>query len=138
MAKLGRPTVRTPELERELLQLIASAVPIRYAAQAVGISYETARRWRRDDAEFRAALERAIGGAITVHLARVAEGATGWQGAAWILERRWPKHFARRDAPTITRVTEPALTPEVERKREELRMQMRREVLAELEGKPMQ
>lgn len=85
------------------------------AAAAGGVSYQTLREWEKDFPEFAEAVEKAEGQAQQDLLARilyasqhgavttrpdgtVTEQPGAWQAAAWILERRWPRDYGRREA----------------------------------------
>ena len=47
----GRPTVRTPEVLKSLLEAAASGAPLRSCCAVAGISYETFRLWAQEEPE---------------------------------------------------------------------------------------
>lgn len=52
-----------------------------------GIDPDTVTEWRKDP-EFSGAIKKACALRLQKRLARIEEGAPGWQGVAWALERR--------------------------------------------------
>jgi hypothetical protein len=111
----GRPTKRTPETVERIEQSLRKGLTRKAAAAAGGISYDTLRAWEKDFPEFSEALQNAEaagqealliriwaasqqGAIITRRNGDVVEEPGAWQAAAWILERRWPQDFARRQA----------------------------------------
>lgn len=98
----GRPTKRTPEAREAIILALRNGDPLMTAAAMGGIHYDTFVEWRKADAEFSDAVERAIqyGKHSLVEIVRKAAPKT-WQAGAWLLERRWPEDFARREQLTI-------------------------------------
>jgi hypothetical protein len=90
---LARPSKLTPEITVRLCDLIRVGNYESTAARACGIDPATLRRWKSDDAEFRAALKVALAEGETVWLTRIIDG-EAWQRAAWYLERRYPERWA--------------------------------------------
>ena len=84
---IGRPSKRTPDTFVKLKQAVALGMTWRRAALAVGVEERTLRRWREDPA-IRAELSEAEAQGEGALLGRIGAGVQGWQGAAWILERR--------------------------------------------------
>ena len=93
----------TPELIETISLNIASCAPLKDCAQAAGISRETLDEWlrRADDPKepdpiYRALAEsvvRARSTAVVGMAATARSGRKGWQGAAWLLERRHSEDF---------------------------------------------
>lgn len=107
----GRPTKLTPEVETDLVLLLANGLSIRSAARVVGVSRRSLTRWLADGLAERVAQARAsrpdttealTEARMVVALAKAA--ALGeWRAGAWMLERRWPERWADRDsaAPSV-------------------------------------
>jgi transposase len=104
----GRPTKFTPEVRAIILEAIEAGNYFNVAASVAGVSYKVFREWVRrgasdapDDAQYRAfrlAVKRAEAEAHRKMLEHVTTAApTTWQAAAWYLERKYPKQWARRD-----------------------------------------
>ena len=54
----GRPTKRTPEVEKKLLEAVAAGAPYAIACAAAGISLDSFGIWRRKDPEFASKVEK--------------------------------------------------------------------------------
>lgn len=86
------------------LQCIVSGAPITHACKAAGIAYRTYRDWynlgEKGDpryAGFFAKVQEAEGQFVATCTALIAKAAQReWTAAAWLLERRYPKEFGRR------------------------------------------
>jgi len=106
-AKIGRPTKLNDELQQAILDNIVAGCVIEVAVRSVGISETTFYRWLKeaDDTpegsplrQFRDAVERAKDECESRSLSIIANAAvTNWTAAAWLLERRHPERWARRD-----------------------------------------
>jgi hypothetical protein len=70
-----------------------------HACNYAGISYETFRRWSRENLAFHDAVKEAEGKATVGWLAKIEKAASdgNWTAAAWKLERRYPNDYGRRD-----------------------------------------
>lgn len=102
----GRPTKFTPERRASIIADISSRIPYEIAAEANGISLDTLYEWLRigrdhrnegiesDYTIFSEALKRSELNKIKSHTDTIAEHADKWQADAWLLERRWHKHFS--------------------------------------------
>ncbi len=101
-----RPTKFTAETVNTVLAGIRAGLPYRLAAEAAGISETTFHEWQSGKlprgvdtqlkTEFREGLTRARGESarrLTTLISTAAKD--DWRAAAWILERRFPKDFAR-------------------------------------------
>jgi hypothetical protein len=92
----GRPTKRTPEMEKALLAAVETGAPYRIVCQACGISDDTFTEWRRKDPVFAAQVARAAGKTALRLLKKIEANADeNFSAAAWILERRFPESFSR-------------------------------------------
>ncbi len=99
---MGRATKLTPERHNAICDMVRDGVCLGEAAEAVGVDRGTVYRWRQSTRspyrEFAVELEQALGEAearLVKHISQAAE--TTWQAAAWMLERRWPERWGRRD-----------------------------------------
>jgi transposase-like protein len=102
----GRPTKFTPTRREAIVSSISKGVPYQITAEANGIGEETLYGWirqgRRDidaglDTEFSKfseLIKRAEADKISYHLDTIKDKPDRWQADAWILERRWWKHFS--------------------------------------------
>jgi hypothetical protein len=95
----GRPTKYTPATIGKFCRAVADGLPYKSAAAAAGISQETLSQWQRKYPEFSERVQLALAKAevALVRLIRHAAGKGTWQAAAWLLERRHPEHWGRRD-----------------------------------------
>ena len=105
MADPGRPDKFTPERRAAIIDSISHAIPYEYAAEANGICEATLYNWlirgRKDQmngveseyVKFLEDIKKTEEARIKKHLEKLSEGADKWQSNAWILERRWWKHF---------------------------------------------
>ena len=102
----GRPSKFTPERRADIIRDIANRVPYEYAAEANGICEETLYIWiaqgKKDckegiDSEhavFFQGIKQAERNRIIEHNNNIANHVDKWTGDAWILERRWHKHYS--------------------------------------------
>ena len=93
----GRPTKRTPEVQRRLCDALAAGNTRRAACAFAGISDETLARWQSRFVDFADAVKKAEGDAEVRNVAIIARAAQSgsWQAAAWWLERRYPEAYGR-------------------------------------------
>lgn len=109
MARTGRPTKLTPEVQEEILRGIRAGAYPEVAAQRVGVSrtafYEWMQRGRQAReageadlyADFADAVEQAKGHAETKAVAVVLKAADkSWRAAAWWLERTRPRRYGQK------------------------------------------
>ena len=109
-----RPTKFTAETVKAVLAGTHAGLPYRLAAESAGIHYDTFNEWKQGRfprgadrqlrTEFSDQLTRAQGESARRLTALISTAATGdWKAAAWLLERRFPKDFAR-DASLLERL----------------------------------
>src|SRR5688572_13192014 len=95
---MARPTKMTPGAREAVLLALRSGNTETAAAAYASVDYDTYRRHKIKDTEFRAAIEKAQADAQAEAVGRV-RGAMGeqWTAAAWWLERRYPSDWGRVD-----------------------------------------
>jgi transposase len=95
----GRPTKRTPETEKRLLDALRAGNTRRASCAYAGISDETFANWCKRFLEFLEAVEKAEADAEVRHVANIAKAAGEgvWTASAWWLERRRPKDWGKTD-----------------------------------------
>lgn len=103
---VGRPTKFTPERRASIVDAIRNRIPYEYAAEANGICEDTLYEWIRiakvhrnegidsDYTQFSEDIKRAEMQRIREHTDIIAARPERWQADAWILERRWHKHYS--------------------------------------------
>ncbi len=108
MAELGPHRARklTPDLAARILALVRAGHAPQGAARASGVGVTTWKGWLRagragTDPEYARLvedLEDAQEQSKAVLLSRLLQAAKDdWRASAWLLERRWPEEFGRRD-----------------------------------------
>jgi transposase len=119
MARTGRPTRLTPEVQETIVTVLKTGAYLETAAAFAGVSLEAVYAWMRRGKlkgrsiykDFRQAVERASAEAEVKDLLVIdaaAKGATdpatgatvrspNWNAAAWRLERRHPRKWGRFD-----------------------------------------
>ena len=102
----GRPSKFTPERCSSIIDAISHRIPYEYAAEANGINEDTLNEWinigKKHNAEgketeyskFSVAIKKAEMEKIRGHCDMIAAKPERWQADAWLLERRWHKHFS--------------------------------------------
>lgn len=87
----------------KVIEMVSSGLTIRRACEWAGVSEKTFRSWRAADGSLSAALKKAEIEFESIHLERISDASKGqepdWKASAWLLERKFPKRYARR---TIT------------------------------------
>lgn len=118
---MARPTKLTPETRQRICDNITLGMTYEHATQAAGIDYSTFRKWilrgeaekdrvnendrakiRKDEliyVEFVEALKESEARGIRNNLAMITKASKdgSWQASAWILERRHPEDYGRKD-----------------------------------------
>jgi len=94
----GRPRALDDAKRREICALIAGGCGLREAARYVRCAVKTIRREAERNPEFQEQLSRSEMYAQLSPLRAMQQAvATHWRAAAWMLERAYPRRFARRD-----------------------------------------
>jgi len=103
---IGRPSKFTEKIRNDIIDAISHRIPYQMAAEANGISVETLYAWLRTAKEhqnegivsdftiFSEALKRSEMTKVREHCDMIAAKPERWQADAWLLERRWHKHFS--------------------------------------------
>ena len=108
--RMGRPTVLTPRVTKQICVYVERGVPPTRAAIMAGISVSSYKRFMRNE-DFWTAIKKAEGRLMNRLLGLILLSATGhvdaesgkpvyrgnWTAAAWLLERRWAEDFGRID-----------------------------------------
>lgn len=111
--KGGRPDKLTPDVHERIVALTRAGNFMETAAAAAGIDRETLRQWLKKGARvledsddpkelkfkaFADAVTEAAGASEATLLTLISNSARGgtWQAAAWILERKFPDRYGRR------------------------------------------
>lgn len=104
---MGRKTKLTPDVQKEIGQNIILGMPIKFAAEAAGIGETTFYRWMQSGEkakrgkfrEFWEYIKECQAKAVQLHVKLITRAANegSWQASAWILERRHPNEFGRKD-----------------------------------------
>jgi transposase len=116
---MARPTLLTKELIADAEKVVARSWCFESASTLLGIDRRTLGRWvregtrelrRRSQGEGDPSKDLHVELAVTVRMAMVNQAAEclslikaaaaggDWRAAAWILERRWPEDFGRRES----------------------------------------
>ncbi len=107
----GRPTKLNSEVTDRIISAIRAGNYLDTSAAHAGIHRDTLHAWLRDGANgksaelqaFSDAVQKAIGDAEALHVARIADATkTHWQAAAWWLERRYPDRWGQKLRQEIT------------------------------------
>lgn len=99
-SEAGRPTKKTEQRVEALLQSLRAGASRQRSAALAGIHRDTLHEWMKQDPAFSDAIEKAEAFAEARFLSRVAtaaENERSWQAAAWILERRFPNEWRKRE-----------------------------------------
>lgn len=96
--KVGRPRVITDEVQEAILRTIRLGLHQDRAAMAHGVSSATMRSFKRRHPEFAKKVKEAEAAAEESFLSRLLlHTDKQWTACAWVLERRWPERWAKRD-----------------------------------------
>jgi hypothetical protein len=109
----GRPSKLTPKVKSDVCDALKAGATHRMAADYAGIDVATLQRWLADPRpqfrEFRDAVKGAEAKGDIMSLAVIQKAAQGgqWQAAAWLLERRHPDEYGRRQVVAVARADAP-------------------------------
>ena len=100
---VGRPSGLTDEVRAKLLQALEVGATHRIAAQFAGVHVSTLQAWLAENREFSDAAKLSESKASIMSLAAIRTAAQGgqWQAGAWLLERRYPEEYGRRQVEVI-------------------------------------
>lgn len=121
---MGRPSKLTSEVHELVVEMLQAGNFIETAAAAAGIDRDTIRQWLKRGARaksgkfrrFRDDVVKAMAESEAGLIALVANAAIGsegvrgqWQAAAWLLERKFPEKYARRQKieAKVTQIRDP-------------------------------
>jgi AraC-like DNA-binding protein len=89
-------TKYTAILAHQICEHVSKGIPMRQAAQALGISESTFHRWRREKDDFAEMIDQAIGVSESRLITEISVN-EDWRAKAWILERRFPERWSKRE-----------------------------------------
>jgi len=92
----AKNTKYTMILAHQICEHVSKGIPMRQAAQALGISESTFHRWRRDKDDFAEMIDQAIGVSESRLITEISVN-EDWRAKAWILERRFPERWSKRE-----------------------------------------
>jgi hypothetical protein len=97
----------TPQIQKEIGQNITLGMPLKFAAEAAGVAERTFYHWMEKGEkeskgqyhDFFIYCKNCQSKAVQLHLKLITKAASdgSWQASAWILERRHPEEFGRKD-----------------------------------------
>jgi len=98
MAKTGRPSKYKPELVERIYHYIEAGLNDEDAALLAGISLQTFYTWKKEKPEFSEGIKKAKARFKEAGIKNIREAAKkDWKAWAWLLERKFPEEFAKRD-----------------------------------------
>lgn len=88
----------TPKIIAAICKLISIGMTQKQTADLVGVRESTISNWKKEHPEFRDKVEKAnaVFARTNVKIIQKAASRT-WQAAAWLLERRYPEIYAKRE-----------------------------------------
>jgi hypothetical protein len=98
----GRPAIITLALIEQVGALIARGLTEEQGCLRVGINYCSFRTARSRNPEFESAIKQAKADFLDQAIDTIAKGGRGWQGLAWLLERRHADQFRRTSGMEVT------------------------------------
>jgi hypothetical protein len=98
----GRPAIITLALIEQVGQLIAKGLTEEQACLRVGINLSSFRTARSRNTDFEVAIKQAKADFLDQAIDTIAKGGRGWQGLAWLLERRHADQFRRTSGMEVT------------------------------------
>jgi len=103
--KVGRPTKLTDEVRKKIIGALQVGATHRIAASFVGVDLSTFQDWLAKIPEFADACRSAESSGSLSCLSSIRTAATSgvWQAGAWLLERRHPDEYGRRQVEVVGR-----------------------------------
>jgi hypothetical protein len=98
----GRPPLITLPVVLHIAQLIAKGLTEEQACLRVGVNHGSFRTAKHRSPEFDTAIKEAQANYLDESLDLIGKGGRGWQGRAWILERRHGEQFRRTSGMEVT------------------------------------
>lgn len=97
--KMGRPrVVMTPDKIEAILRAVRVGLHPERAAEAAGVPAAAMRMHKKRNPEFVTQIKEAMAKAEESYLGRILlHTEKQWTACAWILERRWPERWAKRE-----------------------------------------
>ena len=92
----AKNTKYTAILAHQICEHVSKGIPMRQASEALGISESTFHRWRREKKDFAEMIDQAIGVSESRLITEIST-CEDWRAKAWILERRFPDRWSKRD-----------------------------------------
>lgn len=93
-SKVGRPSLYTPEIQREICEHIEKGLSEKDAYTYAGVKESTYFKWKREIVQFSQAIKKALIGFKRTHLETIGRASKrSWTAAAWLLERKFPAEF---------------------------------------------
>lgn len=92
----GHPTKATDDIKRSIVKDVRRGIFLVRTAMAHGVTQQTVWNWANTDHEFFVALRKAEIELQRECLGTIEAGAEGWQGSAWLLERRFSREWSHR------------------------------------------
>lgn len=103
MADVGRNSLYEPERVERILQALRDGNTHKTAAAIGGIATSTFYDWIKERVEFSEAVKKAEADSEAWHVQNIRRQAQStWQASAWMLERRNPSEFGRKDKLDVT------------------------------------
>lgn len=85
-----------------VLNYVRSGLFIQQACLAAGVSMRTFQEWRQKDPRLSASLKKAEAEFERTHIQNITtHAAKDWKASAWMLERKYPQRYAKREAPEV-------------------------------------
>lgn len=93
--KVGRPARITLSVVREIARKVAKGLTVEQSCLCAGVKLDAYERAMSRHPEFVGAHKKGMAAFVDAAMDRIMCGVPGWQGTAWILERRHHGQFAR-------------------------------------------
>src|SRR5262245_19237512 len=103
----GRPASITLEVVQQIGSLIAKGMTEEQACTRVGVNHSSFRTARHRNPEFETAVKEAQADYLAESVELIGQGARGWQGRAWLLERRHGNQFRNKTSVELAHENRP-------------------------------